>query len=211
MISTTRIIATLVAGTALLTLAPGASAGIKCWTNNEGVRECGNAVPPEYAQQGHTELNKQGLVVKEQERAKTPEELEAEAAERERLAKEKAEADRIAREQAARDRVLLDTFTNEEELQLARDGKLQALDARIQHTRNVVKKLRENLDNLEEQAAKAELSGSAVPEKLRQDINKVKRQLNENLGFIAVREREKRDLTARFEADLRRYRELKSK
>ena len=41
------------AAVALLALPPMAGAGIKCWTNNDGVRECGNAVPPEYAQQGH--------------------------------------------------------------------------------------------------------------------------------------------------------------
>ena len=36
------------------------AARIKCWTNNEGVRECGNAVPPEYAQKGHKEVSKSG-------------------------------------------------------------------------------------------------------------------------------------------------------
>ena len=27
-------------------------ARMKCWTNNEGVKECGDTVPPEYTQQG---------------------------------------------------------------------------------------------------------------------------------------------------------------
>jgi hypothetical protein len=27
-----------------------ADAAIKCWTNKEGVKECGDTVPPEYAQ-----------------------------------------------------------------------------------------------------------------------------------------------------------------
>ena len=29
-----------------LSLGTPASAAIKCWTNNEGVRECGESVPP---------------------------------------------------------------------------------------------------------------------------------------------------------------------
>lgn len=211
MISTPRIVTALVASAALLTWGPGASAGIKCWTNKEGFKECGNVVPPEYAQQGHTELSKQGLIVNEQERAKTAEELAAEAAERERVARAKSEADRAARAQAARDRVLLDTFTAEEDLLLARDGKAEAFDARIQHTRNVVAKLDDNLRNLEEQAAKAELGGRSVPEKLREDIGRVKRQIKENRGFIAIREKEKMELMARFDEDLDRYRELKSR
>ena len=79
MLSTSRIVTAFLASAALCVWAPGTFAGIKCWTNKEGYKECGNAVPPEYAQQGHTELNKQGLVVDQQERAKTPEELAAEA------------------------------------------------------------------------------------------------------------------------------------
>ena len=56
-------------------LSTSVQARLKCWTNSEGVRECGNAVPPEYAQQGHQELDKSGMVKKETERAKTDEEL----------------------------------------------------------------------------------------------------------------------------------------
>ena len=58
------------------------AASIKCWTNEEGVRACGTVVPPEYAQQEHEEINKQGIVVNVQERAKT----EAEIAEDKRQA-----------------------------------------------------------------------------------------------------------------------------
>ena len=54
-----------------------AEAAIKCWTNKEGVRECGNAVPPEYAQQAHEEKSTSGMTIKRTERSKTPEELAA--------------------------------------------------------------------------------------------------------------------------------------
>ena len=36
-----------------LTLSGTAQARMKCWTNNEGVRECGNSIPPEFAQKEH--------------------------------------------------------------------------------------------------------------------------------------------------------------
>jgi hypothetical protein len=35
-------------------------ADIKCWATRDGIRECGNTVPAEYAQQSHKELDKQG-------------------------------------------------------------------------------------------------------------------------------------------------------
>jgi len=47
-----------------------ASAGIKCWTNDDGVRECGNTVPPEYAQKSHRELTGEGITVSTTKRAK---------------------------------------------------------------------------------------------------------------------------------------------
>ena len=83
------------------------SAGIKCWTNKDGVRECGDRLPPEYAQKGHEQISDSGVKVKVFEAAKTPEEI----AEARRLAADEAERARIARiraaEQLADDQVLL--------------------------------------------------------------------------------------------------------
>ena len=57
-----------------------AGGGIKCWHNQDGVRECGNVVPPEYAQQGSETKDKFGVTIGATGRAKTLEELEAERA-----------------------------------------------------------------------------------------------------------------------------------
>ena len=59
----------------LLGVSQMAQARIKCWTNKDGVRECGESVPPEYAQKSHQELSDQGTVIEEQARAKTPDAL----------------------------------------------------------------------------------------------------------------------------------------
>src|SRR3990172_1708840 len=79
-----------------------------CWTNSDGVKECGDKLPPEYAQEGHEVLNKSGRVVKETERVKTEEEL----AEAKKQAAIKAAAAKAAKEQAAKDKILLDTFSS---------------------------------------------------------------------------------------------------
>ncbi len=54
-------------------LASVPAAAIKCWTNKDGIKECGNVVPPEYSQQETTQINKTGIVTGKTERAKTPE------------------------------------------------------------------------------------------------------------------------------------------
>ncbi len=196
----------LVVSLLALMVAPiGVSARIKCWTNKEGVRECGNRVPPEYAQKGHQEVSKHGITTKRQQRAKTPAELEAEK--QKEIAAE--ELKRKAREQAAHDRVLLDTFTTAKELEIARDSKIEVIDARIAHTENRIDRLQENRGIMQKEAARLERSGKPVPKKLSDDIRRVQRQIKENHGFVAEREQEKKEVDAQFERDLKRYRQLK--
>src|SRR5690606_9912608 len=120
--SSSKLIA-LVTTMALVTLSIPAQARIVCWTNKEGVKECGDKVPPEYAQTDRQELNKQGLVVDEQERAKTDEELE----EAKRNAELQAEKDRQSAEAAKRDKILLDTFSSVDDIEMTRDGKIAAI------------------------------------------------------------------------------------
>lgn len=186
-----------------------ASAKIVCWTNNEGVRECGNAVPPEFAQQSVERKSSMGLTLEKSDRARTPEELERDRAERERVAHEKAEQDRIRAERARHDAVLLQTFTTEEDLKLTHDGKVAAIDSRIKHSVQIVERLEQSRTELQGDAANLERSGKKVPEELHQQITDVQSQIDKTLGEIERRENERVLLQERFRADLARYRELK--
>ena len=100
-------------------------AAIKCWKNKDGVRECGNSVPPEYAQQGHETKDERGLTIGKTERAKSIEELETERA----AATEEQKVAIEAKKRANLDRVLLDTFASEDDLVLTRDGQIANLDS----------------------------------------------------------------------------------
>jgi chromosome segregation ATPase len=184
--------------------------GIKCWNNGEGVRECGNIVPPEYAQKSYRELNEHGVLIGQTPRAKTPEELEREQADRRKQAAEQAELSRIAQEQAKRDRVLLHTFTTEEDLVLARDGKIQTIEARIRHIESRIGKLDESLESLKSRAAVLERRGNNVPEELRKDITDIEREMADNRESIELWRAEQNDVRASFELDLYRFRELKA-
>ncbi len=208
---TTRGWTPLAAGITLaLALAePIGAAKIVCWTNSDGVRECGNAVPPEYAQQSTERKSSHGITVERTQRAKTKEELELERAERERLAAEDAERRQREAEQAKRDRVLLQTFTTEEDLKLTRDGKVAAIDSRIKHSRQLARKLEGTLSELREHAATLERGGQKVPADLQQNIAEVQAQVDGTIAQIGRREQERIELGQKFESDLARYRELK--
>jgi hypothetical protein len=201
----------LYALTAALLLAAGlpAHAKIVCWKNNDGVRECGNVVPPEYAQQSTERKSGMGLTVEKTERAKTAEELERERARAARQTKEEAARRRIAAEQARRDRVLLRTFATVEDLELTRDGKVAAIDSRIRHSEQLVERLRENITEMQSEAAALERSGKPVPDELAGRIQEAQVQLDKTLEEIERREDERVEVRQRFDADLMRFRELK--
>ena len=195
-----------------LGFAPVAEAGrIKCWTNNEGVRECGNVVPPEYAQKGHTTKSAAGVTTAVTKRAKTKEELEAERAEKERRKAEEREKARADALQAEKDRVLLSTYTSEEDLVLARNGKLAAIDSRIKHSRQVMAGLEKKLFGLQDKAAKRERSGKKLDKKLIDEITNTEKQIQDNRTFVADREKEKININEQSATDLARWRELKGK
>jgi hypothetical protein len=179
---------------------------IKCWTNSDGIRECGNSVPPEYAQQGHEELNRLGITVNRIERAKTKEELEAEA----RLAEQKEQRQRVARARAERDRVLLHTFSNEDEIIMARDGKLAIIENEINIARQNINITKKNLDALTKSAAQMERNGKPVTDSLRSDIASAQSQVKGYGEFIAKKQREKERFRRAYAADLKRFRQLKS-
>ena len=184
------------------------SAGIKCWTNDEGVRECGDAIPPEHAQKGHREMTETGVTVSTTDRAKTKEELRVLRAEEARLAAIRAEEARKVRQRKLKDRVLLSTFNSEEDLTRAHEGQVAAIDVRIEHTEQILRQLENTLEDLRGQAAKLERSGKAMTPELERQITRVERQLQDSHKFIEKRRLQKAQLAAQFAEDLDRYREL---
>lgn len=200
--------ACVLAALALYSIEPLAT--IKCWTNKEGVRECGDIVPPEYAQGAHEEKSASGVLVRKHAPSKTPEQIAAERERREAEARAQSIAQEAARKQAAADRVLLQTFSSEDDLELARDGQLTNLESVIKVTESHVKKLDKSLDQMIGQAADIEKRGRKVPGKLTANIADVRGQIVEQNRFIAEKRAEQDAIRAKFAADIARFRELRA-
>lgn len=176
-----------------------------CWTNNDGVRECGDRVPPEYAQQESQELNKRGMVIKETERAKTEEELQ----QAEEEARAQAEQERLEQEQAKKDKILLNTFFSVEEIEKSRDSKLDTLQTTIDLAEKRSVKMKDDLDKYTKQAADAERAGKAPAPELLKDIESLQRQLQTNEQLIADRRQEQEGVRTSYKKDIERFKELK--
>ena len=189
----------------LSTLSSPAHARFKCWTNNEGIKECGEKVPPEYSQKGHQEMSKHGIVLEKQERAKTKQELEEEA----RLAELAAKEQKIKDEKDKQDRILLDTFTSIEDIEATRDDKLAVIESSISLTKKRNEKSQQDLDKRIQAAATAERSGKAPNEALLKDIDLLRDRLSNNETFIKGKRKEQEAVNAAAAADIARFKSLK--
>jgi hypothetical protein len=193
-----------------LLLSSSAYAKIVCWTNSDNIRECGNAVPPEYAQKKTETLNERGMTTEVKERAKTTEEI---AAEKARIAEEQRlidEEEQRIKEQQNYDRVLLSSYLTEEDIIRSRDRQTSSIDATIEVTNITIDKLNEKLTAEKKKAANYERAGKALPERLQQDIGSLQGQIDAKKHFIETKQAEKQKLREKFQAELIRFRELKA-
>lgn len=186
-----------------------ATAAIKCWTNSEGVRECGNEVPPEYAQQETRVLNRHGMTLEVQERAVSKEEREAQEQRRDTQEAALQDEQRRREEQAHSDRVLLATFASEQDIITARDRQVGALKDLVAYTRMNVEKLETKLDGYRKRAANLERSGKTIPPNLQQDMTTLQKQIENKRAYADTKEEELKALEQKYDQDLRRFRELK--
>lgn len=178
---------------------------IKCWKNSDGIRECGNIVPPEYSQKGHDEINSQGIKTKHHERALNPEEI----AERKRLDEEKKAEQRAIKEQERKDMVLLNTFANEDEIVMARNGKITSIRTEIRLTYKSLNKAKDRQSAARKQAANLERAGKAVPKTVADNIQQTQKQINSYEQFILAKKTELDKINSQFENDMVRYKELR--
>lgn len=121
-------------------------AKIQCWTNDEGVFECGNSIPQQYSQQGFTEYDKTGSKSKEVKAAPMPEEI----AERKRQERDKRQREKQIKE----DRTFLNRFASEKEIERSRKADLSSIDGQFQSIESLLLIYKEELKKLEERYEK---------------------------------------------------------
>ncbi len=178
--------------------------GIKKWVDEDGVVHYGTAVPPQYSQKGHTQLNQRGIEVGRVERAKTQAELEQER----ELQRMRAEQQKLEQEQRARDRVLLTLFRSEDDITMVRDGKLAQVDAQIKIKQKQLGRLKERLRKLQGKAAAAERAGRKLNKKQKENLAATKQQLESGYSYLLDKEGDKQRITNRYARDLDRFRQL---
>jgi len=190
----------------LLISQPVFAAKFKCWTNSDGVKECGTYVPAEYSQKRIETRGKGGRVVEVKERAKT----EAELAEIERLKELKKIEDAKIAEQKKKDDILLKTFSNERDINMLRDSKINVIEGILTVTNSNNKALTKKLVKLQKHAANAERTGKKPPQRILDDIKAIESRLTKNKNSIKAKRKEQKLIREKFAKDLKHFQKLKN-
>ena len=175
----------------------------QCWTNEDGVTECGNYVPPEYSQGGFKVFNDKGLAVKEVDRAPTPEELA-------QLEKQKEE-ERQRQEQDKKDRALLALFSTERDIEMARTAMLNTIDGQINGTETVLAGYKANLADLESSYEKSKDNASVSKSQLQTiqtNIDNAKRRIQDTEDTLQKRKAERNKVQEEYDIYTQRFRDI---
>ncbi len=197
---------TILLTTLALATATPALAKLYKWVDENGNVRYSDKVPPDQVKQARTELDERGLEKEHVERAKTPEEL----AKEKELEQLRQEQQRLIKKQEQEDNVLLRTFRSEEDIILARDGKLAAIDSRIKMTRSNIGNLKSRLAELQQIEAENKSQGKTMPASVRKELETAQQQLEKKQAAILANEQEKEVIRKKYQADLDRFRTLKN-
>ena len=196
----------LIAGLFFSLPAAAAAAKMYKWVDDHGTTHYSETIPPEYANKDHTELSKSGRVIKK-EVVLTPEQRrDKEAADTSKRTEEEA-----AQEQKRHDNALLNTYSNVEEIDLARDRTLQQVQARINSISSQIRRANDELLALKNEANLTRSSGRTIPLSLKEDLQEAQARLDNLKQDQEQAKAEKVAIEARYVTDKARYKELTGK
>ena len=189
-----------------LTFSLPAVAKLYKWVDDHGVTHYGETIPPEYAHKDRAELNKAGRVINK-ETVPTPEEREArKLAEAKQREQEKAALDR-----KRQDMTLTNTYSNVQEIDLARNRSLQQVDARINSMNSQYKMASNNLLTLQTEADSYIKAKKPAPASLQEDLQESQSRLDRVGLTLENLKAERMSVEARYDADKVRYQVLTGK
>jgi hypothetical protein len=175
------------------------------WVDDEGRVHFGDQIPVRFQLKAHDEMNQRGIVLKHREAAKTPEEKAAARL----LAKERKKIELTEKKKKQRDRVLLDTYTTERDLIVARDSRLEAVGSQVQLAETIISDSNKTIDSLEKQVVQIKASNREVPADIYQRIDSEKQQVKVQSQVKQGHIKRRDDITAQFNDYVERFKVLK--
>jgi len=173
-----------------------------CWDNEEGVRECGDYIPPQYSQKGflRCRIGSECEFVKP---APTQDEI-AEIA-------RKKEEERQRKLQEKKDRALLALFGTEDDIESARKAVLETIDGQIQSLQTILNGLKRNLENLKKSYEFSKKNPEVSKEQLssiQRNIASAKKRIQNNQETLQAKRHEKDKTNNKYDGYLQQFRDI---
>ena len=190
----------------LLSTAFSVQAKMYKWIDEDGQMHFGDKIPPKYLVKEHDELNEQGVTTKHRDAVKTPEEK----AEARRLLKEQKKAALIAKKKKQRDRVLLDTYTTERDLIVARDSRLDAVGSQIQLAETIISDSNNKIEVMDKRITQIRATNREVPLDLYDRLDNEKEQVVVQTRVMENHKIRREEISVQFNGYIERFRVLKA-
>jgi hypothetical protein len=177
----------------------------KCVDEN-GQIHFGDKIPTEYLVKEHDELNELGVKTRHREAAKTPEQK----AEERRQERERKKVELEEKKKKQRDRVLLDTYTTERDLIVARDSRLDAVNSQIRLAETIISDSNKKIDSMEQQVTDIKASNREVPLDLYDRIDNEKQQVAVQTQVMQNHKKRSVEISEQFNGYIERFKVLKA-
>ncbi len=178
-----------------------AEAKLYKWVDDSGTTHYGETIPPEYANRETKQLDK----------GRITDHIETFDTNKQKSVKKESLADKAAQDARRHDEALLNSYSNEKEIDLARDRNLLQIDARINSYTTLIKSSQATLDDLHKESDSRTQQGRKVPQSLTDDIAATEARIAKLQKDMDANQKEMDSVKARYEADKLHYRELKGK
>ena len=175
------------------------SASTYKWVDDKGVVHYSDQMPPEAVNKGSTQLSPQGVPIRKIDPAPAPDTLKAREAEQDR----QKELARQQLESARRDRALLNSYSSEAEIDLARARAMQTVEEALQSALAYTSELSKRRAALFER--KGTFAKSTLPPDIDQEIQSIQSELAHQAEVVAQKRRQLAEIKAKYDADKARW------
>jgi len=172
-----------------------AEAKLYKWVDENGTTHYGETIPPRYANRDTQTLDNGRLQERESSRNKPGQSNKVKT-------EEEVQAER-------HDNALINTYSSEQEIDLARDRNLQQVEARISSYSTLLKSANENLVGLQQERDRIVAQNRKIPKSLEEDLDEAQQRIDKFQADLNTSNEELDAVKARYAADKARYRELK--
>ena len=176
------------------------------WKDAQNNVHYDDTLPDAALQFGYDLVNKNGMVIKHVDRARTPEEIVADKAAAAKLAADK----HVAEEKAQHDQQILAAYPNEQDLTRNQQAQLDSLDQEVHATQLSLDSQEKSLASMLGRAAELERTGKPVPPALQKQIETQRTVVAKQKDFIISRQKERAETVQRFTDELAHYRDLRA-